>query len=428
MANLVSPSSDNQCNNVIRTKKDKQMKAVLDLKSFGARIVDCKEEIENIYNVLNNPNSTSREKKSSLHSIKKTILPFLEHTANACSVSAKILSPIPSLDYVHRGKEYDMKQCIKKLESNEKNKYKSDQLKKLEKVLSSEKPPTQICMIQNRPNRVKSTVKLPTDASNIPQPANGSQYTQNETIKLLDGYPETSKKKSHLINHLVASNLVPITRDGIYRLLRRKKAMKRIREDWGQTGRSKVLGKPEAEKLIKKLKTHHGLVITADDVLGKINETRIRQADEMGLVPITSNNYKPCKSTLNNYLAEIANSDGVHIATSVTKKTTSRYTAENSLISSMCLVVLVAATHFIVVKQRDQEIEKMLTQTTNNGVKLMFNLVSKCNRNLPVIPLLPEYVYSSDVTTAYCYEGKGERKASFVLVGSSTMAESGSRS
>ncbi len=35
-----------------------------------------------------------------------------------------------------------------------------------------------------------------------------------------------------------------------------KKAMKRIREDWDQTCCNKVLGKPVAEKVIKKLKTH----------------------------------------------------------------------------------------------------------------------------------------------------------------------------
>ncbi len=45
-----------------------------------------------------------------------------------------------------------------------------------------------------------------------------------------------------------------------------------------------------------------------------------------------------------------------------------------------------------------------------------------------MIPLLPEYVYSSDDTTTYCYEGKGEKKASFVLVGSNTMTKCGFRS
>ncbi len=117
---------------------------------------------------------------------------------------------------------------------------------------------------------------------------------------------------------------MPIQRGGIYKLLWRKKLRKRIREEWGQSGRKKVLGKPETNKLVKRLKTHSGLVITADD----INETRVREADEVGLVPITSKNYKPSRATIDNYLAEIANSEGVHIAASVSSKTSSRYTAE----------------------------------------------------------------------------------------------------
>ena len=77
--------------------------------------------------------------------------------------------------------------------------------------------------------------------------------------------------------------------------------------------------------------------------------------------------------------------------------------------------MLVAATHFIIVKERDQEIEKMLKQASNEWVKLMFKLLHKYNRNLPVILLFPEYVYSVDDT-------------SVVLVGSNTMRKSVSRS
>ena len=64
--------------------------------------------------------------------------------------------------------------------------------------------------------------------------------------------------------------------------------MKRIRKEWGKSDRTKVLGKPEANKLVKRLKTHSGSVITADDIVEKINGTRVREADELGSVPITS--------------------------------------------------------------------------------------------------------------------------------------------
>ncbi len=41
------------------------MKAALNLKFFGARIIDLQKEIENIHNVLNDVNSTNRTKKAS---------------------------------------------------------------------------------------------------------------------------------------------------------------------------------------------------------------------------------------------------------------------------------------------------------------------------------------------------------------------------
>ena len=104
-------------------QKDKQMKATLNLKLFGTRLIDLTIGIENINNVLNDPNSTNREKKTSLSIIKNTIFPFLDCTVDVCTESSKILSPIPSLKYVHRGKENEIRQDIKKLVNGEKNKY-----------------------------------------------------------------------------------------------------------------------------------------------------------------------------------------------------------------------------------------------------------------------------------------------------------------
>ena len=91
MANIVSPSSEHPCNNVIQTKKDKQMKAALNQQLFGARIIDLRIEIENYYNVLKDPNSTNCEKKTSLSTIKNAIFPFLDCTVEVYTESSKIL-------------------------------------------------------------------------------------------------------------------------------------------------------------------------------------------------------------------------------------------------------------------------------------------------------------------------------------------------
>ena len=105
--------------------------------------------------------------------------------------------------------------------------------------------------------------------------------TPKETIKLLGGYPEILKEKSCVINHLVASTLVPIQRNILYKLPRRKKVLKRIRKEWGQPGRTKVSGKPEANKLVKRLNNRSSFVITANDIIEKISETRVRESDDL---------------------------------------------------------------------------------------------------------------------------------------------------
>ena len=65
--------------------------------------------------------------------------------------------------------------------------------------------------------------------------------------------------------------------------------MKRIRKEWGKSGRTKVLGKPETNKLVKRFGTHSSSVITVDDIVEKINGTRVRETDELGSGPILQN-------------------------------------------------------------------------------------------------------------------------------------------
>ena len=45
MTNMVSPSNEYLRNNIIPGKKDKKMKAALNLKLFWARIIDLQKEI-----------------------------------------------------------------------------------------------------------------------------------------------------------------------------------------------------------------------------------------------------------------------------------------------------------------------------------------------------------------------------------------------
>ena len=68
--------------------------------------------------------------------------------------------------------------------------------------------------------RVRRKCTLPTIMSTVRPPINKVQYSPNEIVAILPRLPKGSPNKSNLINHLVKEKLVPIKRQGIYKLLK----------------------------------------------------------------------------------------------------------------------------------------------------------------------------------------------------------------
>ena len=144
----------------------------------------------------------------------------------------------------------------------------------------------------------------------------------------------------------------------------------------------------------------------------------------MGNVPITNINNQPVMRTLTNYKALIANNKGVSICTTVTPKTTTRYTSENSLISSMALLCVIASTHYIAVTEIQHKVEKEVREE-DEGVKMLYSMISKSHNNLPIFPIRPELVLSTDDTVNYIFDGKSEEKDLFRLVSTKALLKSG---
>ena len=227
ISSISLPSGDHEfpSPNIMQTKKDKQMKAALDLKLFGDRLKDLKIEMEEISKILSDPKSSLRDRKSCTNIIKNTILPFLDQASDVCKQSSKVLAPIPSLAYVHRTNEAKNKEKLRELQQKcDKKKAKRNSLRQIEQSIDLRRPLTKInpniSRITTRPKLLHKN-KLPTEVSNIKAPSNGIQYTPLETIDLLSHYPDNSKVRSHLIDHLVAMKLIPISRSSVYDLLKK---------------------------------------------------------------------------------------------------------------------------------------------------------------------------------------------------------------
>ena len=70
------------------------------------------------------------------------------------------------------------------------------------------------------------------------------------------------------------------------------------------------------------------------------------------------------------------------MCTNATPKTRTRYTAENSLITAMALLCVIATTHYDVASsEKELEIEKLVRhKKVPEGVSLLYKLISKAYR------------------------------------------------
>ena len=153
------------------------------------------------------------------------------------------------------------------------------------------------------------------------------------------------------------------------------------------------------------LEEKSGQTIKNDELLSIIKETRSKNIEAVGLVPICATK-NPSHTSINNYKAVLASQSSVSINTTAISKTNNRYTAENSLISAMTFLVVIASTHFILANEEKDKIRKDMKDVPV-GIKMLYDMASKVHGNLPVIPIKTQHIYSSTDTIMYVFEGKG---------------------
>ena len=131
--------------------------------------------------------------------------------------------------------------------------------------------------------------------------------------------------------------------------------------------------------------------------------------------------------TLTNYQALIAHQSDVSISKTVVTKSVGRFTAENSLISAMALLCVIAATHYVIVPEIRKELYHDAEESTQ-GASTMFKLMQKVHNDAPLFVVRPELIFSTDDTVQYAFEGKGVKKDSFRLVATTAQKNTGTRS
>lgn len=133
------------------------------------------------------------------------------------------------------------------------------------------------------------------------------------------------------------------------------------------------------------------------------------------LVKSLINVISPCRTSISNYTALLAASDGITIdGSKAITKTNNRFATENSIIADVCYAATVAASHFIPVLEIDKQVKNDFL-VAPIGVQIMYQITSKTLGCTPVYPVKYFYVFSTDNSVVFAYEGKGKRDTKFRL-------------
>lgn len=85
-------------------------------------------------------------------------------------------------------------------------------------------------------------------------------------------------------------------------------------------------------------------------------------------------------------------------------KTNTRFASENSFRASVCLLMLIAVTHFIEIPEEDFDVRTELKNLPAD-TRQLYDLVTDALGGIPVDPIEPSLNNSTDDTTQYIFEG-----------------------
>ena len=363
-----------------------------------------------------------------MSSVAKTIIPFLDESASRITTASKILAPIGGTEYVHRMNESKRKNNARLSLTKNKSR-KRIFFKRIEQATHARRtPPRAITKVARlipvtRSKKISKhpMASLPTIFSNAPPPVNSFEYQPKEMLSILTPLPDGSSTRSNLIKHFVNEKLIPIKKAQVYSLIQKRKAGDIIKDAWDKRGRMKLLPEELINQIKSNLNKHSGLTIGAKEITNLIQKTQQQIVVRQGRVPITKYDIQPSKQALVNIMSSITSSNGGSIRTSATTKTTTRYRAENSLISATVSVCVVAVIRYNMCTDIQLDIERDV-KDASNSVNLLYKMgCAAYGNDMPIFPVRPELILSTDDTAQYIFEGKGEAHGVFRLVASKAL-------
>ena len=400
------------------TKADGKLKSARDLLTIASRINNATEVLSDIYTVLNDPASTKMEKKAKLNLINKAIVPLLVNASTTIKASAQLLSPVGGVGYIHNRMENKRK---KEIIDNNSSASKSEQfvLHFVKDVISE--PPTKKRVV------VQSITPTVDDLLPVPAKGRGCAYSKAEVARILSKFNRRSKQytdaKSAVIEYQRKVK-APCSERTITRIMELHDKGLPIIGEFVTSGKPAFCTDADIDQLVNAFEERTGKIRTNKDVAEIMTNLQTEKIQQAGFVDIVKK--QPCRTTVRNYFALIASQARMSIVESSITKSSIRVASENSWRAAISFTGVVGATHVLLRDKWDPDILHDLKNLPNPTVELIM-AVSKAFGDRPVLPVKPAYIYSTDETTNYAYEGTRTEKGRFVLVTKKSVAKSGTQ-
>lgn len=421
---MPDPAPAPSTSNLQSTRGDNSLESNKSLYQIASRLQNAITLMDKYVLTLKDEKASKRAREHVRSGIKNTLTPLMAHAAQAITVAAQKLAPIPAVKVYHE--RHEKKRAREMVDENDgrvlpEKRMIDEYLSTMgaQHIASNEKS------LPLKKRKVIQAKKLPTAVSKMPVPKVGNQYSPMEAMAIL-GSLECGKIQGKVVQMMVDRRLVPISRAVLYSWFREFSLKKPIPKEWRQEGRPPLMEDNEIKQLALSWEENQGREYQLDDIDQALRDNQKKKAINAGYLPSNiPESYSP--TTLNNYRVEFCSQANISIVGSSIKKSLTRFAAEHSIRGSVLNAAIMAAFHFITVDTEDLEIRNEIKRL-DPEIGILYNLASKALGDLPVRPVKPELIFSTDDTTVFIYEGKQNKKDKWSMVTKSSLAGSGTKS
>ena len=132
-------------------------------------------------------------------------------------------------------------------------------------------------------------------------------------------------------------------------------------------------------------------------------------------------------TTLQNYTAELSMTSELSLTQSFIAKTNTGFAAEHSIWGAISNVMLIANTNFIEMDEEDVDVRRELMEGPLE-TRMLYDLITDSQNGVPVVPIKPELITSTDDSTVFIFCGSANKPDEFCLVTKKSCLNKGTTS